>query len=303
LWRAARVNKKAFLFIVFACGIAGVILSLVLPPRYTATVILSPAENDLPEGGLASLAGQFAGIADLAGVNLKGNVNSDEAITILSSREFTEHFIAKNGLLPILFEDDWDASRKAWKANAGGSGGFMQSFSNWVARLTGDQAAVQAGATSPDGAPSLWSAFKMFDSIRRIDKDRKTQMVSVSVSWRDPQIAARWANGLVEELNSHTRERAIHEADRSRQYLETELAKTTVVPMQATLYRLIESELKKAMIASVREEYAFRILDRAIPPMQRASPKRTQIVLGSGLLGIILGVCVALVRERRTSQQ
>ena len=299
LWNAVLANKKLFVIVVAVCGLLGVTLALVMTPRYTASVLLSPADNDVNEGGLAALAGQFAGIADLAGVRLKGNVNSDEAMAILGSREFTERFIAKNALLPVLFEDDWDAANKKWKENAGGRGGIMQAFSMWVARLTGDRAAVTANTATADGSPSLWSAYRVFDQIRRIDKDRKTQMVTVSVSWRDPRIAAQWANGLVEELNSHTRDRARYEAERSRQYLEGELAKTNVLPMQTTLYRLIENEQKKAMIANVREEYAFRILDRAIPPMERTSPKRTQIVLASGLLGVILGVCIALIRERR----
>ena len=293
-------SKKLFVISIGVCVVSGVALALLMPPRYTATVLLSPSENDMPGGGLAAIAGQFAGIADLAGVQLRGNVNSDEAIAILASREFTEQFIDKHGLLPVLFEDDWDSRKRAWKSSAGGGGGgIMQSFSSWVARLTGDRAAASANAASPGGGPSLWQAFRRFDSIRHIDKDRKTQMVRVSVAWRDPQIAAQWANGLVEELNRHTRDRAIRESSRSREFLEGELAKTNVVAMQTTLYRLVESELKKAMVATVREEYAFRILGRALPPMQRTSPKRTQIVMASFALGFVFAACVAVVRARR----
>jgi uncharacterized protein involved in exopolysaccharide biosynthesis len=298
LWRATLASTKVFIVSTGICVVAGVVLALSMEPRYTATVLLSPAQNDAPGSGLAALAGQFAGIADFAGLQLQGSLNSDEAMAILASREFTEQFIAKRNLLPILFEDDWDPKRAAWKASAGGNG-VMSSFSQWIARLTGDRAAAARGAGSPDGGPSLWQGFKRFDSLRHIDKDRKTQMVRVSVAWRDPNIAAEWANGLVEELNRHTRDRAIRESARSREFLEGELAKTNVVAMQTTLHRLVEGELKKAMVATVREEYAFRILDRALPPMQRTSPKRTQIVIASFALGWIIAGCVAVVRARR----
>jgi uncharacterized protein involved in exopolysaccharide biosynthesis len=298
IWRSMLASKRLFIISIGVCVLGGVALALIMRPKYTATVLLSPSDNDAPGGGLAALAGQFAGIADLAGLQLRGNVNSDEAMAILASREFTEQFIAKNGLLPILFEDDWDSKKGAWKESAGGNG-IMQSFSRWVARLTGDRAAAANNAASPDGGPSLWQAFRRFDSLRHVDKDRKTQMVRVSVSWRDPQIAAKWANGLVEELNRHTRERAVRESKRSREFLEGELAKTNVVAMQTTLYRLVESELKKAMVATVREEYAFRILDRALPPMQRTSPKRAQIVVASFAVGFIFAMGIAVVRARR----
>ncbi len=291
-------SKKVFILSTGACVLGGIALALFMPPKYTATVLLSPSDNDAPGGGLAALAGQFAGIADLAGMQLRGNVNSDEAMAILASRDFTEQFIAKGGLLQVLFEDDWDAKKGAWQESAGGNG-ILQSISRGVARLTGDRAAAGTSGASPDGGPSLWRAFRRFDSLRHIDKDRKTQMVRVSVTWRDPQVAARWANGLVEQLNRHTRDRAIRESERSLEYLEGELAKTNVVAMQTTLHRLVESELKKAMVATVREEYAFRILDRALPPMQRTSPKRTQIVIASFAVGFLFAVCVAVVRARR----
>lgn len=297
LWRSMLASKRLFVISVGVCVLGGLALALLLPPKYTATILLSPSEGEMPGGGLAALAGQFAGIADLAGVKLHGNVNSDEAMAILASREFTEQFIAKHGLLPVLFEDDWDPLKKTWKKSAGG-GEITQSFSRWVARLTGDRAAAVSGA-APDGGPSLWQGFRRMDSIRTIDKDRKTQMVRVSVAWRDPQIAASWANGLVAELNRHTRDRAIRESERSREFLEGELAKTNVLEMQSTLFRLVETELKKAMVATVREEYAFRVVDRALPPMQRTSPKRAQIVIASFGIGFIFAVCVAAVRARR----
>jgi uncharacterized protein involved in exopolysaccharide biosynthesis len=297
IWRSMLASKKLFLTSIGVCVLGGLALALFMPPKYTATVLLSPAENNLPGGGLAALAGQFAGFADIAGVQLQGNVNSDEAMAILASREFTEQFIAKQNLLPILFEKNWDSKKRAWKAGAGG-GGVMQSFSQWIARLTGDRAAAANTSASPGGGPSLWAGFKRFDAIRSIDKDRKTQMVRVSIAWRDPQLAAQWANGLVEALNRHTRDRAIQDSNRSREFLEGELAKTNVVAMQTTLYRLVESELKKSMVATVREEYAFRILDRALPPMQRTSPKRTQIVLASFAVGFIFALCIAVMRAR-----
>jgi len=298
LWRAMLASTKLFIVSTGVCVVGGIVLALSMEPRYTATVLLSPSQDDVAGGGLAALAGQFAGIADLAGLQMQGNLNSDEAMAILASREFTEQFIAKHSLLPILFEDDWDAKQGAWKESAGGNG-VMSTFSRWVARVTGDPAAAASSAGSPDGGPSLWQGFKRFDSLRHIDKDRKTQMVRVSVAWRDPKIAAQWANGLVEELNRHTRDRAIRESVRSREFLEGELAKTNMVAMQTTLNRLVESELKKAMVATVREEYAFRILDRALPPMQRTSPKRTQLVIASFALGCIIAACVAVVRARR----
>jgi hypothetical protein len=104
-------------------------------------------------------------------------------------------------------------------------------------------------------------------------------------------IAARWANDLVAKLNLHARNRSIDEANRSVEYLNNELTNTHVFEMQQTIYRLIERELRAKVSANVREEFAFRVIDPAVPPEKRESPKRTLITLAAMF---IAGFCTSL---------
>ena len=57
LWRATLASTKVFIVSTGICVVAGVVLALSMEPRYTATVLLSPAQNDAPGSGLAALAG------------------------------------------------------------------------------------------------------------------------------------------------------------------------------------------------------------------------------------------------------
>ncbi len=62
-------------------------------------------------GGLAKLAGQFGGLASLAGVNIGGSGESktDVAIELLSSRYFLQSFIEEHDLIvPLLAVTKWD---------------------------------------------------------------------------------------------------------------------------------------------------------------------------------------------------
>ncbi len=115
--------------------------------------------------------------------------------------------------------------------------------------------------------------------------DKKTNLVTVAIEWEDPELAAKWANKLVKRINQERRQEAIQEAEKSIKYLEDQLQKTGVVEIQQSIYKLIEAQTKTKMIASTREEYAFRIIDSAVVPEEKIKPKRTLIVI----LGIILG--------------
>ena len=70
-------------------------------PRYRATVVMVAANTDKGGiGGLGAALGQLGGLAALAGVNVAGNdTQTQEALAVIESREFTERFIREAGLM------------------------------------------------------------------------------------------------------------------------------------------------------------------------------------------------------------
>jgi len=53
---------------------------------------------------------------------------------------------------------------------------------------------------------------------------------------------------------------------------------------------LIEELTKKVMIANVREEYAFKIIDPAVVPEMKYKPSKRNIVIISFLFGLIISL-------------
>ncbi len=153
--------------------------------------------------------------------------------------------------------------------------------------------------------PTLWRAVKRFqEGILKISEDTRANKTSVSIEWTDPVAAARWANEFVALANELLRTRALDESTRNVNYLKEQIAKTNVVELQRVMYSLIESETKTLMLANARAEYAFVLVDPAVPPEIRISPKRTIIVL-AGLLGglslsLVLAWLLEAIQRRRT---
>jgi uncharacterized protein involved in exopolysaccharide biosynthesis len=159
---------------------------------------------------------------------------------------------------------------------------------NLVPMLTAD---TGKGAT-------LWFAVKRFqERVVTIHDDPTKGLTSVTVDWTDPAIAARWANDFVALANELIRARDLEDATRNVAYLNKQISETKEVEIQRSLSNLIESETKKLMLAKARSEYAFRIIDPAVTPEVRHSPKRTLWVVSGTAVGFFVGTLLALGRD------
>ena len=116
----------------------------------------------------------------------------------------------------------------------------------------------------------MWLAVKDFkEGVLTIREDKRTGLLTIDVDWEDPAVAAKWANGFVALANERLRTRAIDEATRNIAFLNAQIPQTSVVEVQRAIYNLIESETKTLMLANVRMEFAFTVIDPAVPPERK----------------------------------
>jgi len=259
---------KLLLTMTMIGGCVGLISALLMPSIYRAQALIAPV---IRTNGLAT-GGALRQLSALANIDLGSeDVRKEESLATLKSRGFAREFIQANNLLPVLFPDRWDGAH-SWRAG-----------------------------TIP---PTLDETVKRFtNEVIDIEEDRSTGFVTVTVKWRSPQLAAQWANALVEMVNEKLRVEAIGSADRSLEYLNRELAKTNVVEIRQAIYRLTEQQVNNAMLANVQREYAYRFLDRAVAPERRFSPKRTVVSAVGAATGLFLGVLIVYVQRRRAKHR
>ncbi|MFC1545944.1 Wzz/FepE/Etk N-terminal domain-containing protein [Pseudomonadota bacterium] len=266
-WRLIWGERKLILSIAFAAALLAVVYSLTLPNIYRAEVLLAPVKAEESRSGLASALGGLGGLASMAGISIGGGGSVEENLAVLKSREFLWKFIKDQKLMPVLFEDDWDAELGKWEES------------------------------DPEDQPSLWDASREFDAVMSVSRDKKSDLITVGVEWRDPALAAAWANALVMRVNEHLRQQAIARSNSSLKYLREELMRTQIEEMRQALFELITKEQGKAMLANTRKEFAFQVLDRAVEPDRKAKPKRSLIVVLAAFIAGFLAVVFVLIRE------
>jgi capsular polysaccharide biosynthesis protein len=262
----------AIYVVIFTVGAGALAFSL--KPMYRSEVVVSPAEGSSGLGG--ELGGQLGGLVSLAGINIggAGGKKSDEALEYLRSRIFTAGFIQHHALMPILFAREWDSVRNQWR--------------------------------DPDDVPTIAEGIARFSKkVRQVTEDKRTGIVTVSIIWSDRVTAAQWANWLIAEADKALRDRAIAEQNRSIEYLRSEAAQTSSVEIGNAISKLMETELKNAMVARTRDAYAFKVVDPAVvaDPKDRDSPNKPLIVVMGAGLGFVIGVIAAAVRQRRRARR
>lgn len=153
---------------------------------------------------------------------------------------------------------------------------------------------VLLGDDPPKDA-DIRDAITVFErQVRRVYEDKRNGLVTLSIEWHDPVVAAQWANDLVGRLNDRMRRQALEEAERNVAYLGREMSVSDVVSQQQSIGRVLEAELQKLVLARGNDEFALRIVDRATPPKERYSPKRAVIALLAAVLGFISSVVFLL---------
>jgi uncharacterized protein involved in exopolysaccharide biosynthesis len=250
----------------------GVALALYMTPIYRSVAVAAIDAQGADSLGGGLLGGQLTGLAGLAGLSLGGSNRRLEYIAVLDSRALADRFIAENNLKLQFFAKDWDAKARRWTSKK---------------------------------IPSDDDAYRFFtDRALFVDEDRRTGLITVAIEWRDRVAAARWANQFVQRANDLLRVRAMQEASSSLEFLDRELAKASTVEIRNAMFQLVEAQKKQQMLATVREDYIFHIIDPAVVADEDrfVRPKRSLVAAGCGFAGGVLGVAIVLLRNRRPSK-
>lgn len=280
LWK----GKWIIIGVTFIFAIASVGYALYLPNEYKATAVLQPNESG-SGSQLASLAGQFGGLASMAGINLGAGETSDAliAMEVMKSWGFAEKFINEHNLaVPLFAVKDWSQStneliydEKVYDPN----------LQKWTRE-------PPKGKTI---APTSWELYKEFKEKVSINQDKETGLISISVTHFSPVIARQWVSWLVIDINQFMKERDLKEANKNIQYLEEQFKTTSYTELRRMFSELIQEQHKTKMLAQVSDEYVFKTVSEARIPEVKDKPKRALIVIFGTFLGGLLSVLLVFV--------
>ncbi len=259
-------------------AIALTVFAFLMTPQYRATVTTVWKGDEQQVSGLGAFGGQLGSLASAAGLLPGAESSQNEALAVIKSRKFSREFIETFELLPSLFPEKWDSENNTWSE-----------------RYT-------------DDPPDMSDAVERFDGkVRKISQDTREGTISISMQTVNPDNAAQWANDFVNMANDILKSQRITEAETSISFLTEQLGTQDSVEIRSSIFKMIESQLGTIVFARARPDFAFRIIDPAIPPDEDREvwPNKPLFLISGGLLGgflAVLSIALFAMRDRRRKQ-
>tara|TARA_B100001250_G_scaffold400967_1_gene412234 strand:- start:2879 stop:3769 length:891 start_codon:yes stop_codon:yes gene_type:complete len=146
-----------------------------------------------------------------------------------------------------------------------------------------------------EGLTDLLVGYKLIEGA--MDVQTSGLLIEMTITWGDPRFATTLANGLIERVNEYMRKEALEESSKSIEFLQKELnskdANTKLI-----LSKLIEKQMQSMVLANVRDEYVFKVVDPAFIPDEAAGPQRRLITAFGGILGFIFSLFISVLHFR-----
>ena len=191
---------------------------------------------------------------------------SAEIVNILRSNALKERIIANNNLLPVLFEGKQGDKRQT-KDKLG------------------------------------WMGIRALSGMMKVNFTPKDNVIEISVQFKDPKIAADILQFILAELTNYMSSETKRVAETNQKYLESQLNKVADPFIKAKIYSLIAQQIETSMMAEVKENFAFKVLDPPKVPDRKIKPKRAQIVTISFVVSLFLGMLAAFGKEYLASHK
>lgn len=281
-------NKWVVTIVIVLSALGSIFMSLSLPDVYKAEALLAASHES--DSGMANLSAQYGGIAGLAGINIggfsDGTSRTDVAMATLRSRKFFSTYLYDSVVVDLWAANSWDSitgklvyDREIFDIESG----------VWV-RSPIDGVTLK---------PTIQEAHSRFIQSFQLTRDSMSGLITISVENISPITAKEWLDRIIDSINSALRNEDIRTSKNAIDYLVSQQKSTSVVSLSSAFSQLIEEQTKTMMLASVSDEYAFRVIDPAVVPETRARPNRFQICFVGTLLGVLSSLVYCLVHYYR----
>jgi len=343
-------HRRTILTFVLAGLLVGIVLSLLLPARYTATTsILPPAQNVSAGSALLSQLGSLGSVASMAQGSFGLKNPNDLQVAMLQSRTVEDAVIdrfdlmkiygkrrksdtrkklehnvsiesgAKDGLIRISVTDR-DPQRATDMAN-----GYVEEFMKASAHLAVTEASQrrlfferQLASAKDDLANAEEDLKRTEQKTGLVELDSQARAMIASVAQLRAQIAAKevqiqgmqaFATGENSDLKVAQEELAALRAQLEKTGASTDqpfipngslqqagldyVRKLRDVKYYETIFDLLARQYEVAKVDEARQGAIVQVVDKAVYPDRRSSPKPLYLIPGCIFLGALAGLASA----------
>lgn len=348
-------RKQIIFWVTASFAVVAIVVSLILPVRYTATVtLLPPQQNSSTSEMLASRLGSLGGLAGLAGSSLGIKNPNDMYVAMFKSQTVEDAMIKHFGLMQEYHKKYLSDARKKFEnyAIVDGSGkdslirisvednspqraaelanGYVDQFrdlSQHLAITEAGQRALFFKQQLDQAKNNLANAEEALVATEKrtglIQIDSQARALIESATSLNAQIAAKEMQIQGMQTYATGENAQLVQAEQELDSLRGQLTKLggaqdlsgggIIVPKGQvpkasleyvrrlrdvkyydTIFNILAQQFELAKLDEAKEGALIQVVDPAVPPDKKSSPKRALIVIVATFLGLLVGIFYAL---------
>jgi len=263
-------------------SLISIIYALMLPNIYQSKATLMAVEQS---SGMSGMVGKYSGMASLAGISLdsKSGSKDQEAIARIKSFEFfSNNFLPNIKLENLMAVEKWNQPSNTLTYYASD---FNSESRQWLRKAKPPRSNI----------PTSQEAYEEFVKIMSVNKDKKTNLVTLMVEHKSPFIAQQWVEIMINQIDQVMRDQDKQTATKSIEYLNSLTPTIFNEDIKKALSALQQEQMKRLMMVEASDNYIFKVLDSPIVPELKSQPKRSIIVIWGTILGMVLSALGVLV--------
>jgi uncharacterized protein involved in exopolysaccharide biosynthesis len=357
-------RKRLIICVTAAFAVLAIVISLLLPVRYTATVtLLPPQQNNSMGAAMASQLGSMGGMAALAGGGFGLKNPNDMFVGMFQSRTVEDAMVQHFGLMQEYHAKYPSYARKAFEscATVDGSGkdglihisvkdrdpqraaelanGYVDQFRIQSQHLAITEASQRRLfferelAQAKDNLANAEEALKQTEQTTGlIQLDSQARALIESAASLRAQITDREVQIQGMQTYATGENAQLVQAQRELEGLRAQLAKLggtegstggeLIVPKgkvpqasleyvgklrdvkyNETIFDILARQFEVAKLDEAKQGALIQVVDPAVTPDRKSSPKRTLIVLIATVGGFLLGILWALMAKALENTQ
>lgn len=202
------------------------------------------------------------GMSSLAaqfGIAAPASSNTQELVNLLKSNILMDKAIKRNNLLPVFFKKE-------------------------------------ELAEMPE-AGKIWNGIRTLKSIFHVNHNVQKGIIELSAEYTVPKTAADIINYMLTELTDYMSSEAKRVAETNREYLESLIDRNADPLIRQKIYSMIARQIEISMMAEVKENFAFKVLDPPKTPDRRVRPKIKKNIVFAFAISLFAGIIIAFIKE------
>ncbi len=198
-------------------------------------------------------------LASRFGITSSRTANASEIVSLLRSNILMERVIRNHDLMKVFFGKD---------------------------------------GKDPGKTSNIWNGIRYLKkSMYRVNDNKRDGIIELSLEYTDPEVAADVLGYFLSELTDYMSSEAKRVAETNREYLESLIDKNTDPLIKQKIYTLIAQQIETSMMAEVKENFAFKILDPPRAPDRKIRPNIRRNMVLAFVISLFAGVFLVFFLE------